>query len=283
MIPFTSCSRFGASWSWGSIPRSLAVGTGGAALAACCLSACAGGITLAEIETPRPVPRDSCVVIGFLGGRDRWDDAEKGVRRLALDLRYERGIYTETFENRRRDVAESFLVGALDADGDDNVGVEEARDRRVVVYGQSFGGAAVVKLAHRLEELEIPILLTVQVDSVGRNDGTIPANVAHALNLHQTDGLFVEGEKRIRAANSSRTLILGNWRFRYDEPPGSDVALSGVSFWKRLFRVAHAKMDRDPRVWNTVGELVRAACRGDDLETIASELGRLLDVDESPR
>ena len=47
----------------------------------------------------------------------------------------------------------------------------------LVMYGQSFGGAAVVKLARQLQAMSLPVLLTIQIDSVGRDDSVIPQNV----------------------------------------------------------------------------------------------------------
>ena len=228
------------------------------------LSSCSG-ITLADIGTPGPVPEGSCLVIGFLGGRDRWNDDTKGVRQLALKLRDpESQVYAESFENQRRDVALAFLRDAL-ATPDETI--------RLVVYGQSFGGASVLKFARRLDALDIPIDLTVQIDSVGRNDALVPANVSSAGNLYQDNGFIIAGEHPIRADDPSRTQILGNWRFDYDEPPGSEISLAGVSWHKRLIRVAHARMDRDPRVWELAEELIRGACEGNDLRQMPTAPG----------
>jgi hypothetical protein len=205
--------------------------------------------------------------VGFLGGRDAWDDETKGVRQMALrlgstDLRR----FAETFENRRRDIAVDFVVQALDRDGNGIVDPDESNAVSTVVYGQSFGGAAVVKFARQLEALRIPILLTVQIDSVGRADRTIPANVRHAANLYQDNGWFISGENPIVAIDPSRTVILGNWKFDYDQPPGADISVGDLPFYKTAFRVAHSKMDRDPRVWDLAEELVRAACSGENMK-----------------
>ncbi len=199
--------------------------------------------------------------MGFLGGRDAWNDEEKGVRQVALRLRdSSRHLYTETFENRSRDVAEDFVTQAFDA-----VGNESVRPT-LIVYGQSFGGAATVKFAKQLETLDIPIRLTIQIDSVGRGDGALPPNVRYAANLFQTSGRFIKGENPIRASDPARTRILGNWRFDYDDPPGSEISIDDLPWWKTTFRAAHAKMDRDNRVWVMVEELIRAGCHGDDME-----------------
>ena len=224
-------------------------------------ASCAGGIRLVDVEVPRPVPPSSCLVIGFLGGRDAWDDASKGVRQLALELRSQ-GIFAETFENRRRDVALEMTSQALDRNGDGVVADAEARSSHLVVYGQSFGGAAVVKFARELEALAVPIELTVQVDSVGRDDAVLPPNVRAAANLYQTNGWFLEGEHPVRAEDPAATRILGNWRFDYSKPPGSEISLEDVPWWKLAFRIAHARMDRDPAVWVLVRELIETACAG---------------------
>ena len=242
------------------------LGVAASVLSICLVSGC-GGIRLEDTQAPRPVPEDSCLIVGFLGGRDAWDDDTKGVRQLALRLRStEHDRFAETFENRRRDVAVDFVVQALDRDGNGTVNDGESSDVTTVVYGQSFGGAAVAKFARQLEALRIPIRLTVQIDSVGRGDGTIPANVAYAANLYQDNGWVISGESPIVAADPKQTVVLGNWKFDYDQPPGADIAVGDLPFYKTAFRVAHSKMDRDPRVWELAEKLVRSACSGDDLE-----------------
>ena len=105
------------------------------------------------MTTPRPAPERACLLIGFLGGRDAWDDAEKGVRKTALELRDDAAlVFAETFENRRRDVALRFVIEALDRNGDAAVDGNEADAATLVVYGQSLGGSAAVKFAreHKL-------------------------------------------------------------------------------------------------------------------------------------
>jgi hypothetical protein len=206
--------------------------------------------------------------VGFLGGHDAWDDEAKGVRQVALSLRDPaRHLYTETFENRSRDVAQDFVTQALDGFGN-----ESTNRPTLIVYGQSFGGAATVKFARQLEALQIPIHLTIQIDSVGRSDAEIPANVRYAANLYQASGRFIKGENPIHASDPARTRILGNWRFDYDQPPGSEIFIDDLPWWKTIFRAAHAKMDRDDRVWAVVEALIDAGCRGRDLAQFAPNL-----------
>ena len=42
-----------------------------------------------DFRTPTPIGLDDTLVIGFLGGRERWDNDKRSPRRLALQLRSE--------------------------------------------------------------------------------------------------------------------------------------------------------------------------------------------------
>ena len=211
-----------------------------------------------HFAAPRPMQPDHTLVLGFMGGRDSWRNAEVGVGRTAQWLRQKAipGVHVETVENLKRDLALRLVRACLDGNGDGRLQPEERRRARIVLYGQSFGGAAVVKFARQLNRLDIPVLLTVQVDSVGRGDGVIPPNVRAAANLYQDNGHLIRGEAPIRAADSSRTRILGNFRFDYSN---RDIDLSHLRWYKKIARRAHAKMDRDPAVWRKVEELILKA------------------------
>ncbi|MBI4461192.1 MAG: hypothetical protein HY648_14185, partial [Acidobacteria bacterium] len=130
---------------------------------------------------------------------------------------------------------------------------------RLILYGQSFGGAAVVKVAQELKRMNTPVLLTVQVDSVGLNDARIPPNVACAANLFQRDGILIQGEPEILAEDAARTRIIGNFRYDYGD---REFDLSEFPWWKKVFRVAHLKMEVDPAVWTKVEEMIVGAVGG---------------------
>ena len=219
-----------------------------------------------DFITPTPLPEGHTLVIGFLGGIQPWDNEKEGTRRLALKLRGMNlpGVHVETVENARRRLALELIEKAFDRNRDGRLDENERAAAHLVVYGQSFGGAAVVKLARELEARGVLVLLTIQVDSVGRGDALIPPNVRRAANLYQNDGLLIRGEPEIRAADSAKTEILGNFRFSYRE---KEVDMSGVPWHQRLFRDAHAKMANDPDVWAKVEELILQAMREDPART----------------
>lgn len=206
---------------------------------------------------PAPLPHGSMVVVGFLGAWERWDDDRRSVRKLALRLR-ELGLprlYVETAGNHDRKQVRRILIRSLDRDGDGRLSREESESVAFVFYGQSFGGAAAVYLARDLERHGVPVRLTVQVDSVGRRDHLIPANVARALNLFQRDPGPIRGEPRIRPADPSRTKILGNLPFTY---LFREVDMSGYPAIARRIGLSHWKMDNDPAVWAIVEAAIRA-------------------------
>jgi pimeloyl-ACP methyl ester carboxylesterase len=214
-------------------------------------------------EPPRNGQPDTLIfILGFMGGRDSWNDARPGVGRLAKKLRAMDlpGVQVATIENTKRKMALELVRKAFDRNGDGKLDSAKRGSARLILYGQSFGGAAVVKFARELNRLDIPVMLTVQVDSVGRNDALIPSNVAAAANLFQRDGVFVHGRAPIRAEDPRKTKIIGNFQFSYRDQA---ISLSGVPWYKKAFRVAHSRMDRDPAVWSQVEQLILSAVRAD--------------------
>ncbi len=114
---------------------------------------------------------------------------------VAAHLRqdYPSGVYSEVLENRRREKAHAKIIRLLDTDHDGTLSIEEKRNARIILYGHSWGASGAVALARELGREGIPVLLTVQVDSVskpGQNDKVIPANVAEAANFYQPNGLL---------------------------------------------------------------------------------------------
>jgi hypothetical protein len=207
-----------------------------------------------------PLKPEATLIIGFHGGRDAWNNERVGVGRMATRLRALELPMThiQTVENTRRALALRFVRAALDRNQDGNFDEGERKAARIILYGESFGGAAVVKFARQLEELDVPVLLTVQVDSVGRGDEVIPANVAAAANLYQRSGRIIRGPESIRAESPKRTRILGNFRYDYRD---SDIDISDLPWYKTILRNDHARMDRDPKVWKQVEELILNAAK----------------------
>jgi hypothetical protein len=208
-----------------------------------------------HFTTPTPLAPGQILIIGFMGGREPWNNDDRNVRKLALKLRSrnEPGVCVETVENKKRSLALELIKNAFDIDRDGKLDDRERSSIRLIVYGQSFGGAAVVKLARQLKKLDVPVALTVQVDSVGRDDRIIPSNVVRAANLFQRNGWFIRGEPEINAEDPAKTTIIGNFEFDYSH---KQIDLSRVPIMKKAFRVAHTRMEYDPDVWKKVEEMI---------------------------
>ena len=212
-----------------------------------------------DFETRTPLAEKHFLVLGFMGGRDSWK-AKNHLQGLAMKFRSMRHplLHVETVENRKREFAIELIKKALDRDGNGLLQAKERASARVILYGQSFGGAAVVKLARQLNELQVPVLLTVQIDSVGRGDGRIPPNVTRAASLFQRNGILISGEAPIVAEDPLRTTILGNFEFDYRQ---KEIDISEVPWYKKVFREAHTKMEHDPEVWEKVEDLILTEIR----------------------
>ena len=199
------------------------------------------------------------IVIGFVGGFVRRGNAVHSPVKLAARLRqeYPTGVHVEVFENHHREDAYRRVLELLDAAHRGKPNEDEKRNARVIIYGMSWGGSETVMLARELQKQNIPVLLTVQVDSVGKlgqDDGAIPANVSEAANFYQTNGLL-HGREEIHAANSSRTRILGNFQYEYKTQP---VNCGEYPWWDRLFAKYHTEIECDPAVWSRVEALIRS-------------------------
>ncbi len=207
-----------------------------------------------QLATPAPLPPGSTLVIGFLGGYDLWDDPHRSVRRLILKLREQPGVYAESISNHRRALALQLIRRALDTNRNGRLDPEEKTDARIILFGQSWGGAAAIATARDLQKLGIPVLLTIQIDSVGFHDDIIPSNVRAAVNFYQHDPFTtIHGRARIRAADPSRTSILGNFESTY---VFRSVDESNASKARRVFGGSHTKMELDPVVWNRVEQYI---------------------------
>jgi hypothetical protein len=222
-------------------------------------------LALGEADSPGPstgittASSQTATVIGFVGGFVKPDARAHSTVQLAEHLHsaFPAGVYIKVFENHRGDLAYKEILRHLDADNDGNLSQEEKRRARIIIYGHSWGASETVTLARKLEKTGIPVLLTIQVDSVskrGENDAVIPGNVAQAVNFYQPHGL-IHGRPEIRAADPEHTEIVGNFRFDYSEKP---INCEGYPWFNRLVIRPHTEIECDPKVWDKVEALIQS-------------------------
>ena len=208
----------------------------------------------------QPASAPPAIIVGFLGGFVRHDNAAHGGVQVAQYVRqtYPSGVYVNVFENHRGDDALHEVYRVLDADHDGALSLQEKRQARVILYGHSWGGSEAVNLARRLEREGVPVMLTIQIDSVrkaGEDDAVIPANVARAINFYQRDGGFIHGRSAIRAADPVHTQILGSFRYDYSAHP---IACDGYPWFARLLENPHIEIECDPSLIHRVESLIRS-------------------------
>ena len=234
------------------------------------------------VDTAIPRPRSSAaafpsnIVIGFVGGFVNHDNAHHGPVQLAQRIQrdFPTATYVRVFENRRRKQAYNDILRLLDTDRDGALSAEEKTRAHIILFGQSWGASAAVLLARDLHRSGIPVLLTVQVDSVAKlwqHDSLIPGNVAEAVNFYQTQG-FVHGRRVIAAADPAKTEILGNYRMDYKKSP---VQCPQASWWDRIFTPGHMQSECDPHLWSQIENLVSRRLSPQPASTAASQADEL--------
>lgn len=213
-----------------------------------------GRLAARQEDSDKPV-----ILIGFVGGFVRRDAVAHEEVQLAARLRKDcpSGMAAEVFANHSGSQAHREILRLLDTDHNGKLSAKEKLNARIVLYGHSWGATEAVSMARILQKDGIPVLLTVQVDSIskpGTNDRLIPANVSQAINFYQLDGLL-HGQREILAVDPLRTRILGNFQSSYRTNP---VNCDGYPWYARLFMKPHIEIEADPGVWSRVEALIRS-------------------------
>jgi hypothetical protein len=221
-------------------------------------------LAFGEADSPAPVAAGAnfstrpAIVIGFVGGFVKHDNLVHSTVQVAEHLRqqYPAGVYVQTFENRHRENAYREILRRLDLDHDGTLSAEEKHTARIIIFGHSWGASETVTLARKLEREGIPVLLTIQVDSIskiGQNDAVIPDNVEEAVNFYQPNGIL-HGQPEIRAADPARTQIVGNFRLDYKANP---ISCNQYPWFDRVLMKSHIEIECDPKVWTQVESLIQ--------------------------
>jgi hypothetical protein len=208
-----------------------------------------------DFTTPLPLDPGQTLVIGIVGGWERWDNPERITTRIAQMIRdsHRPGVFVETVENHKIFLADELIRRAF----------PNPVSANLLVYGQSLGGPAAIHLCERLKARGITVRLLVVIDAIGKERYTIPSNVLAAANLYQRSSWWpLLGAKEIRASDPSLTRILGNTQYHYSfrlwagkkiERPEYETGLR----WNWMG--GHLRMEYDPEVWSQVCSLILTA------------------------
>jgi len=178
-------------------------------LCACSLHAAPGAKSPIS-ATPAPC---QVVVVGYTGGLETATTSASGIvwirdRLRTLDVP---NLCVHTFSAYNWPHGYRWVRRQFGAQNDAQLTPDVIRNGpKVVIYGHSFGGWATVSLARRLQQAGIPIELTVQVDSVGLTDKTLPTNVRESANFYERNTEILHARGTIHAQDPLRTRILEN-------------------------------------------------------------------------
>jgi len=199
------------------------------------------------------------IVIGFMGGRVKGGNLIHKEALLAKQLQeaYPLKVDAAVFANHDAQDALKLVLHLLDLNKNGNLSADEKNSARIVIYGHSWGASETIAFARQLNALGIPVLLTIQVDSVQKlneDDTDIPPNVREAVNFYQVEGLL-HGRSQIEAMDPKRTTILGNFESSYKTNP---VACTNYPWMARVFMKQHIEIENDPSVWGKIAALIQA-------------------------
>ena len=197
------------------------------------------------------------IVIGFLGGFARSGDTKHPEVWFGAYLRehYPSAIEVSVISNHEWRKAKGDVLRLLDADHDGVLTVAERRQAKIIVFGHSWGASEASAFARDLEQLGIPVLLTIQIDIVskpGQNPILIPRNVEAAINFFQSEGPL-HGRTQVVAEDPGQTEIIGNFHMTYD---GHHVDCRNYPWFARTFNKPHHEIENDARVWNQIALVI---------------------------
>ncbi len=153
------------------------------------------------------------VVVGYTGGLETATTSASGIVWIRDRLRSLNvpDLCVHTFSAYNWTHGYRWVRSEFGAENDAGLTPDVIRNGpKVVIYGHSFGGWATVSLARRLERAGIPIEMTVQMDSIGITDKTLPPNVRESANFYERNTRVLHARGTIHAQDPSRTRILEN-------------------------------------------------------------------------
>ena len=217
-------------------------------------------LVCAEQHPVEPQSADQrMIIIGFTGGFVSKNDPKHPEVWFGTYLRqhYPSANQVEVLPNHDGDRALHDIVRFLDTNHDGSLTDEEKKQAKIVLYGHSWGASETVALARDLKRIGIPVLLTVQIDTISKphqKPAVIPSNVEWAINFFQPNGLL-HGNPEVVAESPSQTKIIGNVRMTYDD---RSIDCGNYPWFPRTFNKGHHQIENDAQVGRRVASVIDA-------------------------
>ena len=196
----------------------------------------AGAAKARHVDAAEPV----CKIIyaGFVGAMETSDHKSSGVVQIRDTLRGAAygDVCANSFMPYKPSAGLDWILEHFPSHEGPMTEEEVRNGPKIILYGHSTGGWAMLTVARELQRREIPVELTVQADSVGITDLTIPSNVKEGAIFHANDVLMFMTTKRLKLQDATKTTIVAN------------VLVKGAN---------HLSITRDPRIRELVLKTVQ--------------------------
>lgn len=194
----------------------------------------------ASSDRDAAVPDCKIVYAGFVGAMETSNHKHSGVVQIRDTLRGPgyADVCADSFIPISWASGRDWILTHFPAHAGPLTAEEIAVAPRVILVGHSTGGWAMFSVARELRDKAIPVELTVQVDSVGLTDSTVPRNVKTCAIFHAWDVLMFMTTKKIRMEDPQQTKLLANILVKH---------------------ASHLSITRDPRIREFVLKAVTEA------------------------
>jgi hypothetical protein len=203
------------------------------------------------------------IYLGFVGALEPSHNKHSGVVQIEDTLRGKdySDVCANSFSPYTLAEGRTWLMQHFPAHPGELTAGELQHAPKVILVGHSMGGWAILSMARELRGRDIPVELTIQVDSVGITDFTVPRNVKSAAIFHANDVLMFMTTKHVRREDPVHTKLVAN------------VTVAGAG---------HESITRDPRIRALVMETVESlrtisAKKTDSEVTAAADVARASD------
>jgi hypothetical protein len=203
------------------------------------------------VSTTPPLKDCRIIFLGFVGALEPANNKYSGVvqiRKILQEKKYS-GVCARSFSPYAWTDGRDWLLKHFPSHAG-GLAPEQPERPKVIIVGHSMGGWAMMSVARELRSRDIPVELTIQVDSVGITDYTIPRNVKAAAIFHANDVLMFMTTKHLRREDPNYTKVV------------ADVIVEGAG---------HESVTRDPRIRELVMQTVeslRAAMASNSIPSV---------------
>jgi hypothetical protein len=172
-------------------------------------------VVASAVSAPPVSAAPTCrvIVAGFRGAIEDPDDRHSGVIAIRNRLHSlgHADLCARVFSPYHQGRAIKWILAQFPMDPSVNSSDADAtRQPKVILFGYSLGGWAMLAVARHLGKENVPVQLGVEVDGMWSPSKTVPPNVLEAANFYQRKSWLMKGRDHIRAQDAELTHLVEN-------------------------------------------------------------------------